>query len=195
MENNKTEDIPVCPHCNSLMELQREEVSNDQNTRIYRRRIFHCNNDDVWISIETPKKEEQQITVFSGVLINDGRVLMNLRHEPELPEAHLRWEFPAGKCDFGETPQEALTREFLEETGVEISVGELIPFVQTNYWQYSWGTNQVLAFAFRCTFINEQERTVDHHVKDVKWVAIDEVSELPCLPGIKECLDIVKKSL
>ena len=68
------------------------------------------------------RKINKQIIVFSGVLIKDGKVLLNLRNEPELPSAHLKWELPGGKADFGESPEGALIREFKEETGREVRV-------------------------------------------------------------------------
>jgi 8-oxo-dGTP pyrophosphatase MutT (NUDIX family) len=49
----------------------------------------------------------------------------------------LNGEFPEGKCQYGETPQEVLKREFLEETGIEVGIKALLPFIHTNYWEYS----------------------------------------------------------
>lgn len=136
---------------------------------------------------------KKQITVFLGVLIHKKKILMLQRKEEEVPEAHHKWEFPGGKCEFDETPQEALTREFLEETGIDVEVKELLPFVQTSYWKYNWGTQQTLCFAFRCSLVKEGKRQNDHHVEDVKWFYPDEILKLDSLPGTAEVITIIKK--
>ncbi|NTU46963.1 NUDIX domain-containing protein [Candidatus Roizmanbacteria bacterium] len=84
----------------------------------------------------------KQITVIVGCLIHEGKVLLIQRNEKECPEAHLKWELPGGKIDFGETPEEALVREFLEETGRLVRVVNLLPEVRTIYWDYEWGRQQ-----------------------------------------------------
>lgn len=49
-------------------------------------------------------KTTKQITIFSGAVVKGDQILMVQRTEEECPEAHLKWEFPGGKVDFGETP-------------------------------------------------------------------------------------------
>jgi len=140
------------------------------------------------------EKIKKQITVFSGVLIRDKKILMIERSEEELPDAHLKWEFPGGKCDFGETPQESLEREFQEETGIEVEVKELMPFIQTNYWEYPDHTQQTLCFLFLCEFVKENKMEVkDHHVNRIAWFTKEEVKKLDSLPGTNEIIDLLEK--
>ncbi len=140
-------------------------------------------------------KMNKQITVIAGVVIKDNKVLMVLRNEEEQPDAHLKWEFPGGKVDFSETIEESLAREFLEETGVEVKVKELLPFVQTSYWNYEWGTQQTLCFVFLCEFIKQHAVPLDHHVKKIEWIEIEKIKDLASLPGTNEVIEIVKKEL
>lgn len=138
----------------------------------------------------------KQITVFSGILLKDRKVFMVQRSEEELPDAHLKWEFPGGKCEFDETPQEALKREFFEETGIEVEVKELIPFVQTAYWNYAWGIQQTLCFAFRCEFIKQHKvAKKDHHVERTSWFSLEDIKNLETLPGTEELLHIITSLL
>lgn len=136
-------------------------------------------------------KKTKQITVFSGCVVRDDTVLMVLRNEPECVEAHMKWEFPGGKVDFGETPEESVRREILEETGVEVSVKELIPWVGTSYWEYEWGTQQTLCFVYRCEFVSQKEVEKDHHVEKIEWVKNEEIKKLETLPGTKEVLALI----
>ncbi len=67
-----------------------------------------------------------RVVVAAVVERDDGRILLARR----LPDAHLGglWEFPGGAVEAGETPAEALSREFVEELGVGIRVGDPITF-------------------------------------------------------------------
>lgn len=141
----------------------------------------------------SPDNMNKQITVIVGVLLHKNKVLMALRHEPELPEAHLKWEFPGGKIAFGETPQEALIREFFEETGKIIAVDTLLPFVQTSYWNYPDGVRQTLCFVFLCHLLkNKKPEVKDQRIAKVAWFSLPEAKELDALPGTKEILDLVR---
>lgn len=130
------------------------------------------------------KKETKQITVFVGIVIRDNKLLMVKRNEPEAKGAHLKWEIPGGKVDFGEAPKEAIVREIEEETAVKTKVKRLMPEVFLQYWDYPWGIQQTLLFAYECEFISEGERKGDHHVVGVEWVNLSEVKKRKRLPGV-----------
>jgi 8-oxo-dGTP diphosphatase len=139
--------------------------------------------------------EKKQITVVCAVVHREGKVLLNLRREAELPDAHMKWEFPGGKVEFDETPQEAIKREVLEETGIEVEVKKLLPYVATNYWEYPWGRQQTLCFIFLCNYVQEHDRQDDHHIEKVEWFTMDDAKKLDALPGTAEIIEIVQKEL
>lgn len=134
------------------------------------------------------KKVVKQITVVIGCLINNGRVLLVKRYEPKCPAAHLKWELPGGKVELNETIEQALAREFLEETGVVVRVNQLLPHPLTMYWDYAWGKQQTLCFCFRCELIKDTPRQSDHHVEEVRWVDMNELDSIECLPGIPDLI-------
>ncbi|HKM90013.1 MAG TPA: (deoxy)nucleoside triphosphate pyrophosphohydrolase [Candidatus Acidoferrales bacterium] len=61
------------------------------------------------------------ITVVAAVIEKDGRILICQRRRGDRFE--LQWEFPGGKVQAGETPQQALVRELREELGVSAQIG------------------------------------------------------------------------
>jgi len=135
----------------------------------------------------------KQISIFNGVVLKDKKVLMVLRHEPECKEAHMKWELPGGKCDFGETPEESVIREVKEEAGVEAQIVSIIPHIQTIYWDYAWGKQQTLCHSYICKFIGEIPHKQDHHVVEVRWFSIDEALRLDLLAGTDILLKEAKK--
>lgn len=137
----------------------------------------------------------KQIVVFSGVLIRDKKVLLAQRNEAECAGAHMKWELPGGKVHFGESPEDAVEREFLEETGIKVKVKMLLPMVLTNYWDYDWGQQQTLCLYFLCSFVSEQTRHKDHHIADVKWFSVREAKKLDSLPGTSEALSLAAKQV
>jgi len=78
--------------------------------------------------------------VAAGIIVSDGRVLLTRRAENE-HEAGL-WEFPGGKLEAGETPQQCLERELREELGVRIRAGKVL--AESDY-RYHHGAIRLLA--------------------------------------------------
>jgi 8-oxo-dGTP diphosphatase len=64
---------------------------------------------------------QKTLIVVAGVLCREGRLLIGQRRSND--RHGLKWEFPGGKVEAGETPKEALARELQEELGVECVIG------------------------------------------------------------------------
>ncbi|MGH7317324.1 MAG: 8-oxo-dGTP diphosphatase MutT [Candidatus Rokuibacteriota bacterium] len=104
---------------------------------------------------------ERVVEVVAAVIERDGRILIARRHAA----SHLGglWEFPGGKRQAGETPEEALVREILEELDVTVTVGERLDTVQ---WAYPDKTVR-LSF-FRCAVHEEPRGALG---QEIAWVA------------------------
>ena len=70
------------------------------------------------------------IRVVAAIIIDDGKVFATQRGYGEFKDG---WEFPGGKIDAGETPEEALVREIKEELDTEVEVNELLDTVEYDY--------------------------------------------------------------
>src|SRR5688572_33120048 len=75
--------------------------------------------------------ENQVVEVAAGLIFRDGKLLITQRPA----DAHLGglWEFPGGKREAGETLEQCLARELLEELAVKVSVGEIFESVTHAY--------------------------------------------------------------
>jgi 8-oxo-dGTP diphosphatase len=69
--------------------------------------------------------------VVAALIVRDGEVLIGQRR-PDQPMA-LKWEFPGGKIEAGEGPEEALARELDEELGIRATIGPPVTRVRHNY--------------------------------------------------------------
>ena len=84
--------------------------------------------------------------VVAAVIEVDGKVLCMQRGVTRYPYTSHLWEFPGGKIESGETPQQALHRELLEEMDLDIEVHELLATVTHDYPDFT-----ITLAAFRCT--------------------------------------------
>jgi mutator protein MutT len=75
--------------------------------------------------------EEPGMTVTAAIIIEDGRVLISER--PPGGRHAGEWEFPGGKVEPGETPEQCLARELAEELGVTVEVGKAVGRVRHSY--------------------------------------------------------------
>ena len=99
------------------------------------------------------------MAVVAAVVRREGRVMLCQRK----PEAHngLKWEFPGGKIEPGESPEAALARELYEELDLRVQVGRVLDAV---YHRYS--DREVLVLFYDCRIVSGEPRTVDCNAVD-----------------------------
>jgi 8-oxo-dGTP diphosphatase len=115
------------------------------------------------------------IEVVAAVIIKDDEVFATQRGYGEFKGW---WEFPGGKIERGECPQEALIREIREELDAEISVGDLLETVEWDYPNF-----HLTMHCFVCSLTSESMHLNEHEaaawltketLHSVKWLPADE---------------------
>ena len=123
------------------------------------------------------------VVVAAAVVIEDGRVLLTRRAEGQ----HLAgmWEFPGGKIEAGETPEECLARELNEEFDIEVSIGD---YLGSNIHHYDHISIRLLAY--RTTLEHGSLEPNDHDA--YAWVGIDEMDQYDFAPADVPFVDQLK---
>jgi 8-oxo-dGTP diphosphatase len=111
-----------------------------------------------------------QIEVVGAVLVHGGRILA-ARRGPDMNLPGM-WEFPGGKVEAGETHQEALRRELVEELGCTVEVGERIETTSHGH---------VVLTTYYCGLVDGTPEPTEH--SELRWVAPDELAGLDWAPA------------
>ena len=122
------------------------------------------------------------LLVSAGIIYRDDRVLVGQRRKGD--RHSLKWEFPGGKVEHGESPQQALVRELWEELHIRATVGgELARYQHT----YSSGSRVHLIFFAVPEFSGEPDGRV---FEQISWIVL---RELPALDFLEGDLDFIRR--
>lgn len=125
------------------------------------------------------------IEVVAAIIIKDGEVFATQRGYGEWQGW---WEFPGGKMEAGESPQEALRREIREELDAEIEVGELLETVEWDYPDF-----HLTMHCFICNLLSESLHLNEHEA--AIWLDLQNLRSLMWLPADEGLLEKIAEWL
>ncbi|WCZ38633.1 (deoxy)nucleoside triphosphate pyrophosphohydrolase [Corynebacterium jeddahense] len=126
----------------------------------------------------------KQIDVVGAVFLRDGNVFA-ARRGPGKAMAGM-WEFPGGKIEPGETPQEALERELREELRIEAQVGD---HLVTTRHQYDFGV--VILATYICEIEVREPELTEH--SEARWVPVARLTELDWAPADVPAVELLQE--
>jgi len=117
--------------------------------------------------------ERKTIRVVAAIIRDGDRIFATQRGHGEFKGG---WEFPGGKIEVGETPEEALVREVREELDTEIKVGELVETVEYDYPAFHLSMD-----CFWAEVVSGELVLKEHEA--AKWLTKDELGSVEWLPA------------
>ncbi len=112
--------------------------------------------------------------VTAAAIIRDGKVLIAQRQ----PGSHMeyRWEFPGGKLEPDETPEECIIREIKEEMDIDIEVVDIYKVVKFKYEE-----KDILLLCYLCRLLKGDGKALE--CNDFRWVTKDELPDFDFVPA------------
>jgi len=127
--------------------------------------------------------ERKTIRVVAAIIRDGDRIFATQRGHGEFKGG---WEFPGGKIEVGETPEEALVREVREELDTEIKVGELVETVEYDYPAFHLSMD-----CFWAEVVSGDLVLKEHEA--AKWLTKDELGNVEWLPADVGLIEMLKK--
>ncbi len=128
------------------------------------------------------KIQRKTIEVVAAIIVRDGKLFATQRGYGEWKDW---WEFPGGKIEQGEAPEEALRREIREELDTEIGVGERITTVEYDYPKF-----HLTMHCYMCSVVSGELSLLEH--EDARWLCMDELDSVGWLPADLEVLPRIR---
>ena len=125
------------------------------------------------------------IRVVAAVIKENGKIFATQRGYGELKGG---WEFPGGKIEAGEKPQEALQREIREELDTQIEVGELIDTIEYDYTSFHLSMD-----CFWCKIVKGNLVLKEHEA--AKWLGREELDSVDWLPADITLIKKLRKNM
>ncbi|QGU01749.1 CTP pyrophosphohydrolase [Corynebacterium kalinowskii] len=127
---------------------------------------------------------KKRIEVTGAVIVRDGKVLCARRGEGKSLAGY--WEFPGGKIEPGETPEESLARELKEELLCDAEVGS---HITTTEHEYDFAI--IVLSTYYCTLVKGEPVLTEH--AEIRWLTGTEMLELEWAPADVPAVELIAK--
>src|SRR5882724_2906201 len=125
-------------------------------------------------------------TVVAAIIVQDSRILIcQRRHDKAFP---LKWEFPGGKVEPGESLMDALRREITEELGVQIKVGREAYRTQYRYAELSTPIELVFFSVTIARVAQIAAANASESFNEIRWVGASELTQYEFLAANAELI-------
>lgn len=125
----------------------------------------------------------KQIEVVAAIIHKDGRIFATQRGYGDWKDW---WEFPGGKMEAGETPEEALKREIREELSTEIQLNKLFCTVEWDYPKF-----HLTMHCYLCSLLTEALHLNEHEA--ARWLPKEELDSVQWLPADVQIIERLKQ--
>ena len=125
----------------------------------------------------------EQIEVVAAIIHKDGRIFATQRGYGDWKDW---WEFPGGKMEAGETPEEALKREIREELSTEIQLDKLFCTVEWDYPKF-----HLTMHCYLCSLLTEALHLNEHEA--ARWLPKEELDSVQWLPADVQIIERLKQ--
>ena len=126
-------------------------------------------------------KDPKRIEVVAAIIRKGDKIFATQRGYGDFKDW---WEFPGGKMEPGETPEQALVREIREELDAEIQIHNLLHTVEWDYPQF-----HLTLHCYMCSLVNDALHLNEH--ESAKWLGADDLHSVKWLPADEEILPLI----
>lgn len=123
------------------------------------------------------------IDVVAAIIVKDSKILATQRGYGEFEGG---WEFPGGKVEEGETPEQAIVREIHEELNAKIAVKDFLVQVEHDY-----PTFRLSMKCFICILADPTFQLLEHHA--AKWLDLQHIDSVDWLPADIKVVNAIKE--
>ena len=125
------------------------------------------------------------VNVVAAIIRDGNKIFATQRGYGEFKDG---WEFPGGKVEEGETPQEALKREIEEELETEIEVGDYLTTIEHDYPKFHLSMK-----CYWARIIEGKPVLLEHEA--ARWLSREELDTVAWLPADVTIIELVKQAL
>ena len=122
------------------------------------------------------------IDVVAAIIVRDGKVLATQRGYGDWEGW---WEFPGGKVEAGEAPEQALAREIHEELNAAINVGDYLYTAE-----YDYPTFHLSMRCYICSLVDEGFELLEHHA--ARWLDVEHLEDVRWLPADLQVIEAIR---
>lgn len=136
-------------------------------------------------------RQKTKLVVLGLIENKKHEFLLCQRYDPDVPEANMKWDLPGGMNEFGESLEDTVKREILEETGLKVKTPQLLPKSISRTWRHKMFSLHVVVLCYYCSLIGGRIHLGDHKIHDLVWVSRPALAKYDFLPTTQCFIDMV----